>query len=229
MTDETTPALDDAARAQLEQHLAALPELHDLLLTHENELLTQGERGSADDPAARYPADFDVIDLTNTRPKWLTDYDAGRDDQAERARFARLACGGQRRHGVLQELAAWVRLADGEMHDAGAAHTLPAEHPTVATEAAWLAEHVDWLIRQPWAGEFADSVAGLVRDLRDLVGDRPLDDHLVIGTMRHCAQVTGIPFKTIESWRQRGIIAPVAKDARGVAVYLIADIAAARR
>ena len=32
MTDETTPTLDDAARAQLEQHLAALPELHDLLL-----------------------------------------------------------------------------------------------------------------------------------------------------------------------------------------------------
>lgn len=228
MIDETTPILDDAARAQLEQHLAALPELHDLLLTHESELLARGERGGADDPAARYPADFDVIDLTNTRPKWLTDVEA-RDDQAERARFARLVCGGQRRHGVLQELAAWVRLADGEMHDAGAAHALPAEHPTVATEAGWLAEHVDWLIRQPWADELATDVAGLVRDLRDLVGDRPLDDHLVWGTMRHCAQLTGVPFETIRTWSKRGLIAPTGRDARGVALYLIADIAAARR
>lgn len=228
MTDETTPILDDAARAQLEQHLAALPELHDLLLKHEHDLLARGER-SSDDPAIRYPADFDVIDLANDRPKWFTDYDAGHDDQAERARFARLVCGGQRRHGVLQELGNWVRLADGELHDEGAAHALPAEHPTVATEAGWLTEHLDWLIRQPWADELATDMAALVRDLRDLVGDRPLNDELVMGTMRHCAQLTGIPFPTIESWRRRGIIAPVAKDPRGIAVYLIADIAAARR
>ena len=229
MTDETPAYLDDAARAALEQHLADLPGLYDLLLTHENDLLARGER-SSDDPAIRYPADFDVIDLADDRPKWLRDYSGPEaDDQAERARFARLVCGGQRRHGVLQELAGWVRLADGEMHDAGATHALPANHPTVATEAGWLAEHVDWLVRQPWADELATDMAGLVRDLRALVGDRPLDDHLVIGTMRHCAQLTGIPLPTIESWRRRGIIAPVAKDHRGIALYLIADVTAARR
>ena len=228
MTDETPAYLDDAARAALERHLADLPDLHDLLLKHEADLLARGER-SSDDPAIRYPADLDVIDLADDRPKWLRDYDAGHDDQSERARFARLVCGGQRRHGVLQELAGWVRLADGEMHDAGATHALPAEHPTVATEAGWLAEHIDWLVRQPWADELATDMAGLVRDLRALVGDRPLDDHLVIGTMRHCAQLTGIPVPTIESWRRRGIIAPVAKDHRGIALYLIADVTAARR
>ena len=96
MTDETTPTLDDAARAQFEHDLAALPELHDLLLTHENDLLARGER-SSDDPAIRYPADFDVIDLTNDRPKWLRDYSGPEaDDQAERTRFARLVCGGHR-------------------------------------------------------------------------------------------------------------------------------------
>lgn len=245
MTDETPAFLDDAARAALEHHLADLPVLHDLLLKHEDDLLAHGER-SHDDPAIRYPADLDVIDLADTRPK-VGDYEP-RDDQAERARFARLVCGGQRRHGVLQELAGWVRLADGEMHDEGHDHVAPVEPikawavtpagvvtptrlggPTVATEAGWLAEHVDWLVRQPWADELATDMAALVRDLRALVGDRPLSDELVIGTMRHCAQLTGIPFETIRTWSKRGIIAPVSTDHRGVAVYLIADVAAARR
>lgn len=226
MTDETTPTLNDAARSQLEHDLAALPELHDLLLAHKNDLLARGER-SPDDPAIRYPADFDVIDLADTRPK-IGDYEP-RDDQAERARFARLVCGGQRRHGVLQELAGWVRLADGELHDEGAAHAFPAEHPTVATEAAWLAEHIDWLVRQPWADELATDVAGLVRDLRDLVGDRPLSDELVWGTATHCARITGVPAPTIRVWASRGLLAPVATDHRGIPVYLIADVAAARR
>lgn len=225
MTD--TAHLDDAARAALEQHLDDLPGLHDLLLANENLLLAQGERG-ADDPGARYPADLDVIDLANDRPKWLADY-GQRDDQAERARFARVVCGGQRRHGVLQELAGWVRLADGEMHDEGASHVTPADHPTVATEAGWLRLHLDWVQRQPWAEELATDVAGMVRDLHALVGDRALADELVWGTMRHCAQVTGIPFETIRTWTKRGILEHVGLDGRGVKLYLIADVTAARR
>lgn len=223
MTDETPAYL-------LEHHLAELPVLHDLLLKHEGDLLAHGERGSDHAPLAHYPADLDVIDLANDRPKWLRDYSGPEsDDQAERARFARLVCGGQRRHGVLQELAGWVRLADGEMHDAGVTHVLPAEHPTVATEAGWLAAHIDWLVRQPWADELATDLAALARDLRALVGDRPLDDHLVWGTATHCGHLLGIPASTIRSWAARGLLAPVRSDRRGLPVYLIADVAAARR
>lgn len=82
---------------------------------------------------------------------------------------------------LVSVLASWTRLAEAELLDAHQVavdwrHAVPtplADQPTVASECAWLARHLVWIVQQQWAVELADDVRRLVRDCRGVLRERP--------------------------------------------------------
>lgn len=216
-----TSPLTLAQQVQLECDLRDLPDLWDLLIRHEDELLGQGE-GSTLCRVWRTPADLDVVDLTDTRPKWRTDYatpptnpaslGAGVDDQAERAAYAR-ETGDGRRMGVLQELAGWVRLADCEMWDADEEHVEPAPHATITSEAGWLTMHLPWIEAQAWVVELALEVRGIVADLAALVGDGVTWDESTMHTEALAAHL-GMSASGVRNWIAAGYLLPIGHDGK---------------
>lgn len=215
-------------RAYLVDSLDALPDLHDTLLRHYGELLSHGERTA--DPRVRDVADVDVIDLADTRSKRRDDDPAGEADLASRI--------GARRVGVLPTLSAWVRLAEGEMLDAGEPCTTPAPAPTITTEAGWLRMHLDWIMAQQWVRELAADVVGVAGGLRAIVGDsRELPDHAVVLPLTRMARHVGVAETTLRTWSARGWITPatdadgdVLADAagRGARLFYVDDVEACR-
>lgn len=191
----TVQWLDLATRLQLERDLVDLPTLAELLERNYDALLSRGDR-NPDDPNEKYPIRPDVLDLADRRWKWATNGIEPRTlatrgivehaaDPAGEADLARRI--GARRLGILPTLASWVSLTVGEMHDAEAWHTRPADPdqvvwvattageihatkpgPTVASEAGWLRRHLDWIVEQQWVTELADEVRQIVTDLDSL-------------------------------------------------------------
>ena len=82
---------------------------------------------------------------------------------------------------LVSVLASWTRLAEAELLEAHemavdwrhAAPTPLADQPTVASECAWLARHLVWIVQQQWVVELADDVRRLVRDCRGVLRERP--------------------------------------------------------
>ena len=237
MTDQPTPLhradrqnsavawLTFAATENLKRNLNDLPELVDQLRRHYPDLLGAGER-NPDDPKVRYPAKLAVVDLADGRAKGGTNDPAGEADLARRI--------GARRWGVLQTLASWVVLADGEMWDDDHQHHPPADTPTVTTEAGWLVRHLEWISMQQWSTEMADDIAGMVRDLETIVGPayaRPLSDRDVLATATELADILRAPSGTIRSWIARGRLQqahnhtsgrPLVTE-RGLALYYVVE------
>lgn len=218
MNDE--PWLDLATRYQLERDLTDLPELTTQLERNYDALLARGDR-NPDDPQERYPIRTNVLDLADRRWKQeaITD-PAGEADLARRI--------GARRLGILPTLASWVSLTVGEMHDAEAWHTRPADPdqvvwvvttageihatkpgPTVASEAGWLRRHLDWIVEQQWVTELADEVRQIVTDLDSLGISHEGPDHHATGTLLELSDALDIPAGTLRRWAALGWLAPI--------------------
>jgi hypothetical protein len=122
-----------------------------------------------------------VLDLLDRRNK--PDADPSRGDyELDRAQWqwkddaGRLITEpGRRRQGVLPTLSSWVRRVDGELWDGGVEHAAPDEDPTVAGECDWLQSHIAWIGEQQWLDEITRDVTGMLRDIREIVGE---DDKL---------------------------------------------------
>lgn len=227
-----------ADRLQLERELTDLPELAEQLDRNYDALLAQGDR-DPDDRSVRYVTRFEVLDLADHRFKWersatstepLTTRDRGihgpTTDPAWWADLARRM--GSRRQGILPTLASWVSLAAGEMHDAGAWHTTPADPdqivwvvtpdgdthatkpgPTVTTEAGWLRRHLDWIAGQQWVTELAGEVHDIVTGLDALGISLAGPDHRATGTVRELADDLDIPEQTIRDWIRKEWLLPI--------------------
>lgn len=219
-------SLNDALRDQLDRDLADLPELAATLLRHYRDLVGRGERGD-DDPAARYPARFAVLDLADRRPKapcaghacpgCPTCDAAGEADLAARI--------GARRVGILPGLIAWVSHFVGEL-DPSAIVLEPSDparvrwvtrpdqtvvaqtgwEPNVAREAHWLRVHLPAIAALPSALELARDVRGMVRELEEHVGPNggPRPDHEVLATETDLRWMLDVPRGTISWWTTTG-------------------------
>lgn len=211
--------LSIADHAQLQRDLTDLPALAAQLDRHYHDLAARGEADPAD-RKLRAPARGDVLDLADRR--WKTPaYDpAGEADLARRI--------GARRQGILPTLGSWVSCAAGEMHDADQWHQTPADPdqllftaspsgeirvtrsgPTVATEARWLADHLDWIATQQWVTELAADLRDIVVDLAALGVTLEGPDHHATGTIAELADALDIPAATLRSWVTRGWLTPL--------------------
>jgi hypothetical protein len=158
----------------LRRHLLDIPDLYALAGTMAATVMPRrapsgGQTGKRADPPA--PVNLALLDLLDARAKNpsandLDDYRRVRDD-SERP-WER---GDNDRLGVLPELALWVRLADGEMWDAGHEHDEPANPPTIVSETGWLTRHLDWITGQQWIDELAADVNRLWRQLSHPIGE----------------------------------------------------------
>jgi ribosomal protein L37AE/L43A len=178
VTDWLTPERRDRLKSRLDD----LPGLMALADTLAATLLPKRGTGTGGrpTPGSRPPVSLALIDATDSRRKapareLLADPRRVHNehlDPPEASRLARWLDEGAR-HGVLPTLGLWVRMAEAEMCDDGAEHTDPAEHPTVTTEAGWLAMHLDWIVAQQWAPELDRDVARMWGELRRATGERP--------------------------------------------------------
>lgn len=209
-----------ADRLQLERDLADLPTLAATLERHYPDLLARGA-SNPDDHSVRYVIDPAVLDLADRRIKDTLLDPAGEADLARRI--------GARRHGIAPTLAGWVSIAVDEMHRLDVWHLTPtdpdritwtvdpagtvdATRPgvTVASEAAWLAGHLDWIAGQQWVVELAREIRDLVADLERLVGPaHATPDHGAVGTITELAASTCVPAATIYRWVSNGWLTPI--------------------
>lgn len=208
--------LTDQQRWQIVDDLDDLPILADTLNRHYDALLAAGSR-NPDDPWIRYPIAVGVLDLADRRLKGEPILDPiGEADLARRI--------GQRRHGILPTLVSWVSIAVGEMADLDLPHRPPADPDrivweatdtgtiratrpgvTVASEAAWLLQHLDWIAGQQWVTELATDIRTITADLKALLGPaHPQPDDDSTGTIPQIAAQTGIPARTLWRWAARG-------------------------
>ena len=146
-------------------NLSELPALYQLLPLFVLGTGATEERTATTSPA-RPPANLGIFDRLDTREK--PDADLSRED------FDLDRRAGARRQGVLPTLVAWTRLADGELWDAGLVHPPPFDEPSVASECAFLAEHLEWLAEQRWFGELAADVQRMRQDMRQAVREYDL-------------------------------------------------------
>ena len=228
-----------ADRLQLDRDLHDLPTLAELLERNYFHLLAKGDRDPRDS-AVRYITKFDVLDLADRRfkPAYIA---ADPEVEADTARRM-----GARRQGILPTLASWVGLAVEEMHLLGVWHRTPTDpdqivwvvgsdgiaHPTkpgpsVASEAGWLACHLDWITGQQWVVELAAEVRRIVLDLEALgVGDA-VPDRFVIGTVGELAEWTGVPAATIYRWAGSGYLTEVSE--KRPKTYMRTEVLALRK
>lgn len=130
-----------------------------------------------------------------------------------------------RRLGVLPLLESWVRLADEEMWEADVDHRHPLQPvrgyrampdgtgawgwfdtPTVASEALWLRQHLDWIRAQQWVVELAQDLRGVVADLEALVGRAGTPDAPTALSVLDLGELLDVPTKTIYGWVSAGWI-----------------------
>ena len=158
----------------LRRHLLEIPDLYALVETVHATVMPRrapsgGKTGKRADPPS--PVSLALVDLLDHRDKTPAKADLDNPARVHDDSVIPWLRGDDDRLGVLPMLADWVRLADGEMWDAGYEHDAPAETPTIVTETGWLSRHLDWLVEQQWVTELDDDVHRLWRALSHEVGE----------------------------------------------------------
>ena len=157
----------------LRRHLLEIPDLYALVEAVHATVMPRrapsGKTGKRADPPS--PVNLALVDLLDTRTKTPAKADVDNPARVHDDSVIPWLRGDDDRLGVLPMLADWVRLADGEMWDAGYEHDAPAETPTIVTETGWLSRHLDWLVEQQWVTELDDDVHRLWRALSREVGE----------------------------------------------------------
>ena len=175
-----TDFLSTHRRERLKRHLDEIPDLMAYVETAAATLLPRrGQQGgSRPTPGSRPPVNLTVVDLRDQRGKHpavdlMDDRLRVHNEHLQPYELTRLAAelDDPRRRGVLQTLGEWVRLASGEMLDAGEPCTDPAEEPTIVSEAGWLSMHLGWIVQQQWVNELEQDIRRIHRDLQTVIGE----------------------------------------------------------
>lgn len=229
--------LDLATRLQLERDLADLPTLAELLDRNYFHLLAKGDRNPLDS-AVRYVVKFDALDLADRRFKPA--YTAA--DPVIEADTARRM--GARRQGILPTLASWVGIVVDDMHRHDAWHRIPTDPdqivwavdaegiahpskpgPSVASEAGWLASHLEWIVGQPYVIELADELRRIVLDLAALgIEDAAPNRHATMTAEQLHEQ--GLTSRaTVYRWWKLGLLSDAGK-VDGKRVFVVHEVKA---
>lgn len=146
----------------IEQQLAELPGLVNDL----TRCLTErppDTAGGHTKPGSKPPLRLDVLHLTDQRlkPGWYGD-----DPRAENPGD---------RYGILAELALWTRAVMEDRMDADLFKPELTEHPTVASECAWLLSVWDYIAAQRYAEDLGQDIDRMTRQVKAALGVKDLN------------------------------------------------------